>query len=242
MGMEQEQSSQNPRPRGSSEVSATPRSRTSWVLASISLLVVATSYWLALQPSIDEAQTSFVRWINDPPQPLGAVLAVTNSLFRPVPLTVLAFILVGWILLSARGNDRWEILRAMVISVVVSELLAQTLKQVADQARPTSSIPGLDVHGYPKDPYGNAYPSAHTSVVVGLVTALWPWLTLPQKVVGVTVAALVALNRMYIGAHWPIDVIGGAAIGLLSGSLCWLVAARWPIDRRRRLPSTTTER
>ena len=28
-----------------------------------------------------------------------------------------------------------------------------------------------------------------------------------------------------------IDVVGGAAIGLLSGSVCWLVAARWPIRR-----------
>ena len=221
-----------PAPGDSSDVSAAPRSRTSWVLASTSLLVIATSYWLALQPEIAEAQTGFVMWINDPPQPLGAVLAVTNSLFRPVPLAVLALILIGWIFLTARGNSRWEILRAMVISVVLSELLAQILKQLADQARPTASIPGLDVHGYPKDPYGNAYPSAHTSVVVGLVTALWPWLTWPQRVVGVTVAALVALNRMYIGAHWPIDVVGGAAIGLLSGSICWLVAAKLPIGRR----------
>jgi membrane-associated phospholipid phosphatase len=186
---------------------------------------------LALQPEIAQAQTGFVIWINDPPQPLGAVLAVTNSLFRPVPLAVLALILFGWIFLTARGNSRWEMLRAMLISVVLSELMAQILKLAADQTRPSASIPGLDDHGYPKDPYGNAYPSAHTSVVVGLVTAIWPWLTWPQRVVGVVVAALVALNRLYIGAHWPIDVIGGAGIGLLAGSVCWLVAGRWPIRR-----------
>jgi membrane-associated phospholipid phosphatase len=230
--MKQEQAGSGVPARGDScEVSAAPRSLTSWVLASTSLLVIATSYWLALRPEVAEAQTGFVIWINDPPQPLGAVLAVTNSLFRPVPLAVLALILIGWIFLTVRGNSRWEILRAIVISVVLSELLAQILKQIADQARPTASIPGLDVHGYPKDPYGNAYPSAHTSVVVGLVTALWPWLTWPQRIVGVTVAALVALNRLYIGAHWPVDVVGGAAIGLLSGSVCWLVAMRWPIHR-----------
>ena len=202
---------------------------TSWVLASVSVVVIAASFWLAVQPGAAEAQTDFVQWINDPPQPLGAVLAVTNRLFRPLPLTVVALVLFGWVMFTARGRVRWEVLRAIVISVALSELISQILKRVAGQSRPTASIPGLDVHGYPKDPNGNAYPSAHTSVVVGLVTALWPWLTWPQRVVGVAVAALVALNRMYIGAHWPIDVVGGVAIGLLSGSVCWLVAARWPI-------------
>ena len=51
----------------------------------------------------------------------------------------------------------------MVLSFVLCELITQVLKRLADQPRPTASIPGLDVHGYPKDPFGNAYPSAHTS-------------------------------------------------------------------------------
>ena len=121
----------------------------------------------------------------------------------------------------------------MVIGVAVSELLTQVLKRLADQPRPTASIPGLDVHGYPKDPFGNAYPSAHTSVAVGIVAAAWPWLTRSQRVAGVTIATLVALNRLYIGAHWPVDVVGGAAIGLVAGSVCWLVAGRWPIQHGR---------
>jgi undecaprenyl-diphosphatase len=157
------------------------------------------------------------------------VLGASNALLRPVPLAVVVLVLLGWIMATVHGSARWEALRAVVIGFVVAEAITQVLKRLADQPRPTASIPGLDVHGYPKDPYGNAYPSAHTSVAVALVTALWPWLTVPQRVVGVAIAALVALNRLYIGAHWPVDVIGGAAIGLLAGSVCWLVAARWPI-------------
>lgn len=212
-------------------VSAVPGHVTVWVLASVSALVIATSYWLALRPGATEVQAGFVKWINDPPQPLAAVLVATNSLLRPVALAVVALILFGWMMFAARGQSRWEVLRAIVISFALAEVITQILKRVAGQTRPTASIPGLDVHGYPKDPYGNAYPSAHTSVAAGLVAALWPWLTWPQRVVGVAVAALVALNRLYIGAHWPVDVAGGAAIGLLSGSVCWLVAARWPIRR-----------
>jgi membrane-associated phospholipid phosphatase len=203
----------------------------SWLVAAASAVVVGATYWMALQPGADEAQTAVVRWINDPPPPFGAVLAATNSLFRPVPLAVVALALFAWIMVTARGSARWEVLRAMVIGFALAELVTQVLKRVADQARPTASIPGLDVHGYPKDPYGNAYPSAHTSVAVGLVAALWPWLTRPQRAAGATVALLVALNRLYIGAHWPVDVIGGAAIGVFAGAVCWLVAARWPVRR-----------
>ena len=55
------------------------------LIASASALVVVATYWMALQPGADEAQTAVVRWVNDPPPPFGTVLAATNSLFRPVP-------------------------------------------------------------------------------------------------------------------------------------------------------------
>jgi membrane-associated phospholipid phosphatase len=45
-------------------------------------------------------------------------------------------------------------------------------------------------------------------------------------VIGVSAAILVAINRLYIGAHWPIDIVGGAAIGMLAASVTWFVAAR----------------
>jgi undecaprenyl-diphosphatase len=210
-----------------------PRTSTSWAIAALSLGVVALTYWLALLPGAQDAQADFVRWVNNPPEPLNTILAVTNSLLRPVPLAVIAVLLLGWVMATVRGAARWEVVRAMALALLLSEVITQVLKGVAGQSRPTASIPGLDVHGYPKDPNGNAYPSAHTSVAVGLVAALWPWLNRPQRAVAITVAALVAMNRLYIGAHWPVDVVGGAAIGLFAGSVCWLVAARWPITRPR---------
>ena len=37
---------------------------------------------------------------------------------------------------------------------------------------------------------------------------------------------LIPLNHVYIGAHWPIDLAGGAAVGLLAATITWLIAAR----------------
>ncbi len=119
--------------------------------------MVAATYWMALQPGAADAQTAVVRWINDPPEPFGTVLAVTNSLLRPVPLAVVALALVGWIVFTARVRDRWEVLRAMLLAYALSEAITQILKREAEQPRPTASIAGLDVHGYPTEPHGHAY-------------------------------------------------------------------------------------
>ena len=145
---------------------------------------------------------------------------------------VLAALLFGWVLLSSTGMARrLELARASLVAIAISELAAQVMKRLADQPRPLWVIPGLDTHGYPTDPHGNAYPSAHTAMVVAVVSALWPWTKWPQRIVGVTFAVLVACNRIYIGAHWPLDVVGGSAIGLLAGIITWLIASRWPIQR-----------
>lgn len=209
----------------------TPRPGVAWWVLTGSAVLVVLTYWLALQPGAADAQSGLVAWFNDPPQPLAAVMAASNVLLRPVALTVVTVSLCTWVLVTVRGRSRGEVLRAAALGVLLSELVAQVLKRLADQPRPTAVIPGLDVHGYPKDPFGNAYPSAHTAVTVAVVAATWPWLGRLQRVVGVALVLLVALNRLYIGAHWPVDVVGGAAVGLLSAAVCWLVAARWPLDR-----------
>lgn len=209
-----------------------PRPSLAWLVAGLSALAVALSAWLALRPGAESAQSDIVRWLNDPPQPLAALLAVTNPVLRPVPLTVVAVLLAGWVLLTADGTkERLEAVRALVVGLVLAEGLAQALKRVVDQPRPLAVIAGLDTHGYPGVPRGSAYPSAHTALVVAAVCALWPWMRWPQRVVGLVLAVLVAANRVYVGAHWPVDVLGGVAVGLLCGAVTWLVAARWPIRR-----------
>ncbi len=206
-----------------------PARRTSWVVVVLCLVTVVVSGGLAGRPGAHQAQTALVVWLNHPPQPLGALFALVNPLFRPIPLTVLVVVLAGWVLLSGGPARRWECLRALAVSLIVAELLAQTLKRVVDQPRPTAVIPGLDVHGYPQDPWGRAYPSAHTAMTVAAVAALWPWMSRTQRAAGLAIAVLVPLNRIYIGAHWPLDVVGGVAVGLLAAALTWLVAVRWPI-------------
>ena len=221
----------SPRPDRLPDGLRPPRPVIAVVLGSLSIAVIAVTARLAVQPGATTAQTGLVLWFNHPPQPFAAVFAVVNPLLRPVPLLVVALVLAGSVLWTAPGPQRLEGLRALVVSLTLGELVAQVIKRLADQPRPLAVIPGLDTHGYPVSPHGTAYPSAHTALVVAAVSALWPWMRWPHRIIGLVFALLVGCNRVYIGAHWPIDVLGGAAIGLLSGTLTWLLASRWPLKR-----------
>jgi len=179
---------------------------------------------LAVRPRAEELQRGFVEWMNDPPQPFAAVLALVNPFLRPVPLAVLSVLLLYWIFVAARSRaEQHHIVRAAVVAFIVAEVLGSAMKELAEQPRPLAVIPGLDAHGYPRDPHGNAFPSTHTAVAVALVAAMWPWMDRRRRIVGVVLAFLVGLNRIYIGAHWPLDVVGGAAVGMVAASISWLI-------------------
>jgi len=214
-----------------------PRHGTAFCIGVVAACILAVSAILAVRPRAEESQRGFVEWMNHPPQPLAAVLAITNPFLRPVPLTVVSVLLLYWIFVAARSRaEQYHIVRATVVAFIIAEGLGSLMKELAHQPRPLAVIPGLDAHGYPRDPNGNAFPSTHTAITVALVAALWPWMDNRRRVVGVVFAVLIAANRIYIGAHWPLDIVGGAAVGMVAASISWLIeTAR---DRPSTLPTT----
>ena len=68
-----------------------------------SAAVIAVTAWLATAAGAEQAQTGLVKWFNHPPQPVAAVFAAVNPLFRPIPLSLLSVAFLGWVLLTAGG-------------------------------------------------------------------------------------------------------------------------------------------
>jgi undecaprenyl-diphosphatase len=188
------------------------------LVTGLGLVGIVVTAPIAATGSPSSAETAVFEWFNDPPGALGAVAGLVNPLLRPLALTLLMVGVVAALFVSRRRVFRPLITHAAGAGIV-AYLIANGLKRVVDRGRPPVYLPNVLVHGYPVDPSGSGYPSSHTSVAVSVVVGAWPWLNLPWKVAGVTAAAAIALNRMYVGAHLPLDILGGVAVGLLSGGL-----------------------
>lgn len=89
------------------------------------------------------------------------------------------------------------------------------LKNLAARTRPYELIEELTILIEKQSDY--SFPSGHTAASFAFVSVLW--FTAPKKVsVPLTVlASLIALSRLYLGVHYPTDILGGVVIGILCG-------------------------
>jgi membrane-associated phospholipid phosphatase len=190
-------------------------------------LVVTAAVAAAGAPG--SAEVAVFRWFNDPQRALGAVMAVANPVLRPVGLTLLIIAAVALLALTER-DVFWPLVRAAFAAGILAYVLDNIVKHIVDRGRPPMYLTNVLFHGYPIDPRGTGYPSSHMAVGVAVVVGAWPWLNGPWRVCGAVTAVMIGLNRMYVGAHFPLDIVGGAAIGLMSGGI---VLVAQPLSARR---------
>jgi len=100
-------------------------------------------------------------------------------------------------------------------------LIAKVIKEFVQRGRPDSLLDDVHVLGEPSG--GLGYVSGHSAVAVALATVASPYLGRRARRIAWALAAAVCISRMYVGAHLPYDVLGGAALGWAAGALVHLV-------------------
>lgn len=164
---------------------------------------------LADPPAIWE--TAIFRGINSLPRGLDEVVWAIQRIGSSAMIPIAGAAL--WLL--AR---RWQPPAALLASAILLGWLAvQGLQEVSERGRPAALFDDA-VLGISANAEGVGFPSGHAVVVFMLATVLSPYVLRKVRWSLYGIALLVAVTRVYVGAHLPLDVIGGAALGIIAGT------------------------
>jgi undecaprenyl-diphosphatase len=121
-----------------------------------------------------------------------------------------------WIFLAALAAWLWRkpvVLPVVVISDILAEALSDLSKLITDRPRPPVRYP--DPAPLVHIPHTPSFPAGHAATSFACAATLARFAPRRVAVVLYVLAALIAYSRVYVGVHYPLDVIGGAVLGLL---------------------------
>jgi undecaprenyl-diphosphatase len=156
-----------------------------------------------------------------------------DLLSTPVQAIMLlgTFIAIPVAAIAAIAFRRHRLGTVLVSSGCLAYALARLGKPIVDAGRPLAVLPDREVIVRGAIAQGLGYPSGHAAVSAALAVALLPYLRGRYRWLVLILPAIVGLGRIYVGAHLPLDVLGGWAIGVGSAFIIHFIAGRPPFTR-----------
>ena len=188
-----------------------PKARTAGLLAGLGTVLFGASA-LLVKTGATGWDARLFRVLNEVPPAAASVLTPLSYLFRPAGIIAVVTLTVVYVVARNRGLLP---VAAGAGAAGAAWVLANVAKVVADRPRPYNVIADAVLRQQPA--HGTSFPSSHTAVTLAVVIALVPFLTRLLAAAGITYAGLVGWSRVYLGVHYPLDVLAGAGIGMAVG-------------------------
>ena len=189
-----------------------------WTRAAAGVAMVLVSLQEARKPDVSDYELRAFRIANDAP----------DALRTPVRTIMQAgtFVTVPAVAAVAALTGRRRLAVELATGGTLAWLGAKALKRLGGRRRPGSILPGVRLRESIGGDLG--WVSGHTAVATTLAAIAWPHVPRPARPVLVAVVTTTAFGRMYVGAHLPLDLVGGAGLGLVVSAL----AGRSVVDGR----------
>jgi len=139
----------------------------------------------------------------------------------PLYLAIICFILLNY------GKYGWITLLALIMTVVVSDTVSSKLiKKTVKRVRPCH-VEVLDTKQRVHCSHGFSFTSSHATNHFAMGTFLFLLLSMTKwRWAFLAWAALIGFAQIYVGVHYPLDVLCGSILGLMIGTICYGVYSR----------------
>lgn len=139
-----------------------------------------------------------------------------------VPVWIPLYVIVSYFVIRKYKRDGIFCVLAIILCVVITDQMSSVIKHIFERPRPCNALPL--VHILENCGGGKSFTSNHASNVFGF--AMLTSLLFRKKSYSIWIfiwAAVVSYSRIYVGKHYPLDVMGGAIFGIYVGGGCYLL-------------------
>ncbi|MES4891821.1 phosphatase PAP2 family protein [Streptomyces sp. NPDC096012] len=203
------------------------------------LLVLVAVRWHPLFAVDGAISRTTHRWAVGDRGVTRAFRVLTDWVWDPLTMRLLCAAAAVWLVWRRAA---WWTAVWLAVTCALAAILQQSVKAAVDRPRPVWRDPVDSAH------YA-AFPSGHAmtaTLVCGLLLWLLHRLGVSRALWRTAVAAAlvsvvgVGVTRVWLGVHWPSDVVGGWLLGALSAALA-VVVYEWPRHRRAESPEDRPE-
>jgi len=124
--------------------------------------------------------------------------------------------LIFWLYVFRKDSNEWTSSLILAVAMVTAMSLTDVLKAAFNLPRPFQ-VPSLGIVARGEIPTNPGFPSGHTTNAFTVATVIWSRYT-AWRVPFVLLAIATGVSMIILGLHFPSDVIGGAFLGIFSGT------------------------